>query len=85
MAARKRPAPLSTHLLLTPISVDGAAEGIIHVLSIGLTPPPPQLIQLWRDGRFPFEKLITDYTLDQINQGFDDSKPGKTSEPVITF
>jgi aryl-alcohol dehydrogenase len=45
----------------------------------------PQLIQLWRDGRFPFEKLITDYTLDEINQGFDDSKSGKTSKPVIIF
>jgi aryl-alcohol dehydrogenase len=45
----------------------------------------PQLIKLWRDGRFPFEKLITDYTLDEINQGFDDSKSGKTSKPVIIF
>ncbi|MFC5931096.1 NAD(P)-dependent alcohol dehydrogenase [Cryobacterium melibiosiphilum] len=45
----------------------------------------PQLIQLWRDGRFPFEKLITDYRLDEINDGFADSKSGKTSKPVIIF
>jgi len=45
----------------------------------------PQLIQLWRDGRFPFEKLITNYSLEEINQGFEDSKTGKTSKPVIVF
>ena len=45
----------------------------------------PQLIQLWRDGRFPFEKLITNYSLAEINQGFEDSKTGKTSKPVIIF
>jgi len=45
----------------------------------------PQLIQLWRDGRFPFEKLITDYRLTEINQGFEDSKSGKSTKPVIIF
>ncbi|MGO2749569.1 MAG: NAD(P)-dependent alcohol dehydrogenase [Pseudoclavibacter sp.] len=45
----------------------------------------PQLIQLWRDGRFPFDKLIKSYSLDDINQGFEDSKSGKTTKPVIVF
>ncbi|GAA1001681.1 NAD(P)-dependent alcohol dehydrogenase [Subtercola frigoramans] len=45
----------------------------------------PQLIQLWLDGRFPFEKLVKDYSLDQINEGFADSKSGVTVKPVIIF
>lgn len=45
----------------------------------------PRLIQLWRDGRFPFEKLVNDYALEDINQGFEDSKSGKTIKPVIIF
>lgn len=45
----------------------------------------PRLIQLWKDGRFPFEKLVSDYAIDDINQGFEDSKSGKTIKPVIVF
>ena len=45
----------------------------------------PQLIQLWREGRFPIDKLIKDYTLEEINQGFADSKDGSTIKPVVVF
>jgi aryl-alcohol dehydrogenase len=45
----------------------------------------PRLIELWKAGRFPFEKLVSDYRLDDINQGFEDSKSGKTIKPVIIF
>ncbi|MGW9111698.1 NAD(P)-dependent alcohol dehydrogenase [Microbacterium sp. NPDC055683] len=45
----------------------------------------PRLVQLWQDGRFPFERLIRNYTLDRINAGFADSKSGETVKPVIVF
>jgi aryl-alcohol dehydrogenase len=45
----------------------------------------PLLIDLWRTGRFPFEKLTRNYTLQQINEGFEDSKAGRTIKPVIVF
>ena len=45
----------------------------------------PRLIQLWRDGKFPFDKLITHYAHESINQGFDDSKSGVTVKPVIRY
>lgn len=45
----------------------------------------PRMIQLWRDGRFPFEKLIKDYALTDINQGFEDSMNGITTKPVIIY
>ncbi|MDF2506150.1 MAG: NAD(P)-dependent alcohol dehydrogenase [Microbacterium sp.] len=45
----------------------------------------PQLIQLWKDGRFPMEKLMKDYSLSQINDGFADSASGAVVKPVILF
>lgn len=45
----------------------------------------PRLIALWRAGRFPVDKLIKDYSLDDINQGFADSADGTTIKPVVVF
>ncbi|WP_354700575.1 Aryl-alcohol dehydrogenase [Paraconexibacter sp. AEG42_29] len=45
----------------------------------------PKLIQLYRDGKFPFDKLIKTYSIDQINEAFADSEAGKVIKPVIVF
>jgi aryl-alcohol dehydrogenase len=45
----------------------------------------PKLISLWRQGRFPMEKLMKNYSLDDINQGFADSASGVTIKPVVVF
>jgi aryl-alcohol dehydrogenase len=43
----------------------------------------PMLIELYKQGKFPFDKLITYYTLEEINQAIEDSKKGTTIKPVI--
>jgi aryl-alcohol dehydrogenase len=43
----------------------------------------PQLIELHRQGRFPFDRLIEFYTLDEINQAAADSESGATIEPIL--
>jgi aryl-alcohol dehydrogenase len=43
----------------------------------------PQLVEIHRQGRFPFDKLITCYPLRQINRAFADSRRGKTIKPVV--
>jgi aryl-alcohol dehydrogenase len=43
----------------------------------------PQLIELNAQGRFPFEKLVKFYSLDQINQAAKDSENGGTIKPII--
>ena len=43
----------------------------------------PQLIELNAQGRFPFEKLVKFYNLDQINQAAQDSEKGGTIKPII--
>jgi aryl-alcohol dehydrogenase len=41
------------------------------------------LVELYIQGRFPFDKLVKFYTLDQINQAAEDSEKGLTIKPII--
>lgn len=43
----------------------------------------PKLIELYRQGRFPFDRLVRFYPLDQINAAFADSQSGETVKPII--
>ncbi|MCG2633513.1 MAG: NAD(P)-dependent alcohol dehydrogenase [Gammaproteobacteria bacterium] len=43
----------------------------------------PQMVEFYQQGRFPFDRLITFYELDQINQAVADSESGKTIKPVL--
>lgn len=44
-----------------------------------------QLVELWRQGRFPFDKLVKFYPLSDINQAFEDSRNGSVIKPMIRF
>ena len=43
----------------------------------------PQLVELYKLGRFPFDKMLKFYNFDQINQGVEDSVKGKALKVVI--
>jgi aryl-alcohol dehydrogenase len=43
----------------------------------------PRLVELYRQGKFPFDKLIKFYSLDEINQASEDSEKGTTLKPVL--
>jgi aryl-alcohol dehydrogenase len=43
----------------------------------------PQLIDLYKQGKFPFDRLIKFYSLEQINEAAEDSEKGKTLKPVL--
>jgi Zn-dependent alcohol dehydrogenase len=45
----------------------------------------PQLIELWRDGRFPVDQLITTFPFEQINDAIDSTNRADTVKPVLTF
>lgn len=45
----------------------------------------PKLIALWRQGRFPFDKLTKFFAFEQINEAFDASASGETIKPIVTF
>ena len=43
----------------------------------------PRLIELWRAGDFPFDRLIDTYPLAQINQAIGDFRAGKALKPIL--
>ena len=43
----------------------------------------PRLIELWRQDRFPFDRLIRFYPLDQIDQAVKDSEAGTVLKAVL--
>jgi aryl-alcohol dehydrogenase len=43
----------------------------------------PQLIELYRQGRFPFDRLIKFYEFGDINTAIDDAAKGRTIKPVL--
>jgi len=45
----------------------------------------PRLIDLHMSGRFPFDKLVTKYPFEKINQAIEDQARGKVVKPVFTF
>jgi aryl-alcohol dehydrogenase len=45
----------------------------------------PRLIDLHRDGRCPFDKLVTKYPFEKIHQAIEDQAAGKVVKSVFTF
>jgi aryl-alcohol dehydrogenase len=43
----------------------------------------PNLIEMYRAGRFPFDRLVRFYEFDDINTAFADAKTGRTIKPVL--
>jgi len=46
----------------------------------------PALLSMYREGQLKLDELVTKrYTLDQINEGFDDMLSGKNIRGIIEF
>ncbi|MGO4716749.1 NAD(P)-dependent alcohol dehydrogenase [Bradyrhizobium sp. 2TAF24] len=45
----------------------------------------PRLIELYRQGRFPFDRLISFYPFAEINRAIHDSERGIVIKPVVRF
>ncbi|MCW2388369.1 aryl-alcohol dehydrogenase [Sphingobium sp. B11D3B] len=43
----------------------------------------PMLIDYWRQGRFPFDRLIETYAFDEIGKAFHDCEAGTVIKPVL--
>jgi len=43
----------------------------------------PQLVELYRKGNFPFDKMISFYPFDRINEAIADQLAGKIIKPVL--
>ncbi len=43
----------------------------------------PKLIDWWRDGKLPVEKIIGDFAFDKINEAFQASHSGEVVKPIL--
>ncbi|KAK0712631.1 chaperonin 10-like protein, partial [Lasiosphaeria miniovina] len=69
--------PMRDHLT-KGISFRGTHQGdSVPAVSI------PFMIDLWRQGKFPFDELLTFYEFDQFYQAVQDMKDGKVIKPVL--
>jgi len=77
------PPPTGTPINLADIMATGKTiRGIVE----GDSTPDlliPRLVDLYRQGRFPFDKLVRYYELADINQAIEDSEKGLTVKPII--
>jgi aryl-alcohol dehydrogenase len=73
--------PINPTFLLAGRSVKGIIEGESHDAQAFIS----RLIDLYMDGRFPFDKLCRFYEMDQLAEALADSKSGKAIKPVVLF
>jgi aryl-alcohol dehydrogenase len=45
----------------------------------------PELIELYRQGRFPFDRLVKFYQFEELNQAMAESEAGVTIKPILRF
>ena len=43
----------------------------------------PRLVELWEQGRFPVDRLMTFYDFDRINEAVADAEAGTSVKPVL--
>jgi len=43
----------------------------------------PQLIELYQQGKFPFDRMLKSYPLDQLNQAVEDSEKGRVLKAIV--
>lgn len=71
-------APVNMNALLGGRTVRGIAQGdSVPQLFI------PRLIELYKAGRFPFDRLVTFYGFDRINEAATDTRTGASIKPVL--
>lgn len=65
----------------------GEGKSIIGVIEGDSIPQTfiPKLVQYYKEGKFPFDKLIEFYDFDDLEKAFEDSNTGKTVKPVIVM
>ena len=69
---------LDMDLIMNGRTVKGIVEGdAIPDLFI------PNLVELYHQGQFPYDKMITHYPFDDINQAVEDMEKGKVIKPVL--
>ncbi|CAL8981796.1 Aryl-alcohol dehydrogenase [Rhodoplanes serenus] len=76
---------LDTEITLNAMHLMTAGRSLRGIIEGDSTPDVfvPRLIELFRQGRFPFDKLVTFYPFDRINDAIHDAETGKVVKPIV--
>jgi aryl-alcohol dehydrogenase len=74
------PVALEPMLMNPSVTLCGVTEG-------GSNPQTfiPKLVNFFKEGKLPVDKLVKFYDFNDIEQAFEDSHTGKTIKPILTF
>jgi aryl-alcohol dehydrogenase len=80
LRGQKNPVTLDQSALLMGRTVTGVIEGDADPQQF-----VPELVELWRAGRFPFDKLVTTFAFDDLDKALEATRSGAVVKPVLTF
>lgn len=43
----------------------------------------PKLLGLWKEGKFPFDKLLTEFGFEEMDRALDEMKKGRVIKPLL--
>jgi len=77
--------PVGSEVTLDVLHMMTAGRTLRGIVEGDATPQTfiPQLIELYRDGRFPFDRLIEFYPFDKLNDAVHDSETGRVVKAVV--
>jgi len=78
---------LDTEITLNAMHLMTAGRSLRGIVEGDSNPPVfiHQLIELYRQGRFPFDRLLSFYPFEAINQAIEDAEHGRAIKPVVRF
>lgn len=78
-------APLGTEVSFDVMDIMTQGKKLRGIVEGDSTPDVfiPQLIELHRQGRFPFDRLVTFYPFEKINEAISDAESGKAIKPIV--
>jgi aryl-alcohol dehydrogenase len=77
--------PMGSQLRLDEVHFMSGGRRLLGIVEGSSEPQRfiPQLLELHRSGRFPFERMLRFYAFDEINQAMSDSETGQAIKPIL--
>ena len=77
--------PLGSEISLDEVHFMSGGRRLMGIVEGSSDPDTfiPKLVELYREGNFPFDRMVRFYAFDQINEAIHDSESGKTIKPII--
>ena len=72
--------PIESHLMGPGRTIKGSTEGDAVAKTF-----IPKMVEYYKQGRFPFDKLCKKYKFEEIEQAFQDSLDGKVIKPIVVM